>query len=133
MRRVLLIGLLTSPVWPGCGDVDRDLPRPYRAIDVPAALLASPEARNRGAALFRAHCALCHGERGDGRGARREGLTTPPRDFTSSGWRASTSPRRVFFAVREGVAGTPMASFKALSQQDAWDMTAYVLSLRERP
>jgi mono/diheme cytochrome c family protein len=133
MRRALLIGLLTSPVWPGCGDVDRDLPRPYRGIEVPAALLASPEARARGGMLFRAHCALCHGERGDGRGARREGLTTPPRDFTSARWKASTSPRRVYFAIREGLAGTPMASWKALGEQDAWEMTAYVLSLSPEP
>jgi mono/diheme cytochrome c family protein len=133
MRRLLLIGLLTSPAWPGCGDADRELPRPYRRIEVPDALLASPASRNRGAALFRAHCALCHGERGDGRGVRREGLTAPPRDFTSPGWRRSTSPRRVFFAIREGLAGTPMASWKALSEQDAWDMTAYVLSLGREP
>jgi high-affinity iron transporter len=122
-----------SPVWPGCGDADRDLPRPYRRIEVSDALLASPDARTRGAALFRAHCALCHGERGDGQGARREGLTSSPRDFTSAGWRASTSARRVFFAIREGLAGTPMASWKALSEQDAWDMTAYVLSLAREP
>jgi hypothetical protein len=60
-------------------------------------------------------------------------LTSAPRDFTSSGWRRSTSPRRVFFAIREGLAGTPMASWKALSEQDAWDMTAYVLSLGREP
>jgi mono/diheme cytochrome c family protein len=133
MRCLLLIGLLTSPAWPGCGDADRDLPRPYRGIEVPAARLGSAGARTRGAVLFRQHCALCHGERGDGRGARREGLMLPPRDFTSPGWRASTSPRRVFFAIREGLAGTPMASWKALSEQDAWDMTAFVLSLAPEP
>jgi mono/diheme cytochrome c family protein len=131
MKRLPLIGLLTSLVWPGCADGDRDLPRSYRGIEVPAALLASPDARNRGAALFREYCALCHGERGDGHGARREGLTSPPRDFTSPAWRASASPRRVFFAIREGLSGTPMASWKALSEEDAWAMTSYVLSLGE--
>jgi high-affinity iron transporter len=75
------------------------------------------------------HCALCHGERGDGRGVRQEGLARPPRDFTNAGWRQSTSPRHVFYAIREGLSGTPMPSWKALSEQDAWDMTAYVLSL----
>jgi high-affinity iron transporter len=110
--------------------VDRGLPREYRATTVPATLMSSA-ARGRGAVLFRESCALCHGERGDGRGARREGLTTQPRDFTRRDWRASTSPRRVFFAIREGVHGTAMPSWKALSEQDSWALTAHVLSLGE--
>ena len=95
-------------------------------------MLTSAEARARGRRLFLEHCALCHGERGDGHGERSEGLTEPPRDFTNPAWQQATSPRHVFFAIREGLAGTPMPQWKSLSEQDAWDMTAYVLSLGER-
>jgi mono/diheme cytochrome c family protein len=116
----------------GCADVDGDLPRPYRRLDVPQAQLASADARTRGGRRFLESCALCHGERGDGRGARREGLTGPPRDFTSPAWRQSTSPRRVYFAIREGLAGTSMPAWDSLSDEEAWDVTAYVLSLGER-
>ncbi len=56
----------------------------------------------------------------------------PPRDFTSASWRQSASPRRVFFAIREGIAGTPMPAWPGLSEQDAWNVTAYVLSLGEQ-
>ena len=42
--------------------------------------------------------------RGDGHGERTEGLSRAPRDFTNAEWRRSTSPRRVFFAIREGLA-----------------------------
>ncbi len=118
---------------PACGGPDRDLPAAYRRIAVPSATLDSPAARARGRVLFLAHCALCHGARGDGHGVRREGLSQPPRDFTDAAWRASTSPRRVFFAIREGLAGTPMPAWRALSQTDAWDLTAYVLSLGAHP
>ena len=131
MRRPLVIGLLMWLVSPGCADVDGDLPRGYRRIEVPAARLASAEARTHGSALFQEYCALCHGERGDGHGIRREGLTSSPRNFTDPRWRASTTPRRVFFAIREGLRGTAMPSWKSLSERDAWDMTAYVLSLGE--
>lgn len=133
MRRMLLGGLLMWLAFPGCADVDGDLPREYRRMAVPDGRLASAEARTLGAKLFREHCALCHGERGDGRGVRREGLTRSPRDFTNASWRRSTSPRRVFYTIREGLPRTPMPGWKALSQQDAWDMTAYVLSLGEQP
>jgi mono/diheme cytochrome c family protein len=128
-----MVGLLMSLVLPGCGDVDRDLPRAYRRLDVPESRLASTEARRRGNRLFQENCALCHGERGDGRGVRREGLTSSPRDFTDPAWRTRTSPRRAFFAIREGLRGTAMPSWKALSERDAWDMTAYVLSLSMPP
>ena len=124
-----MIGLFMSLVSPGCADVDRDLPREYRRLEVPDARLESADARRRGNLLFQQHCALCHGERGDGRGVRQEGLTSPPRDFTDASWRTSTSPRQVFFAIREGLRGTAMPSWKALSESDAWDMTAYVMSL----
>lgn len=117
----------------GCSDPDRSLPREYRRIEVPSAALADPASQARGRALFLEHCALCHGERGDGHGPRTQGLATSPRDFTSADWRGSTSPRRVFFAVREGLSGTPMPQWKSLSETDAWNLTAYVLSLARTP
>ena len=121
-----------SLVLPGCSDVDSDLPRPYRRTDVPQVRLESEAARSRGRGLFLSHCALCHGENGDGRGMRREGLSASPRDFTNRTWQQSTSPRHVFFAIREGIQGTPMPGWKSLTVDDAWDLTTHVLSLGER-
>lgn len=124
--------LLMSLVWPGCADGDRDLPSRYRNLAVRDDRLASASARDRGRTLFLMNCALCHGERGDGIGARREGLVGQPRDFTNPTWRASTSPRRVFYAIREGRAQTSMSSWPSLTDDEVWDLTAYVLSLGER-
>jgi mono/diheme cytochrome c family protein len=116
---------------PGCADPDGDLPRPYSRIEVPTALLASADAKRRGQEVFQRSCALCHGVRGDGQGDRREGLARPPRNFTDPGWRRSTTPRRVFYAIREGITGTPMPAAPSLSDQQTWDVTAFVLSLGE--
>ncbi|MBI4486435.1 MAG: cytochrome c [Acidobacteria bacterium] len=128
MTRFVLGGLLVWLVSPGCADADRDLPRAYRRVALPAQFDAA-DTRARGGRLFREHCALCHGQRGDGRGPRREGLTQAPRDFTNAAWRTSTSPRRVFYAIREGIPHSSMPGWKALTEQDAWDLTAYLLSL----
>ena len=96
---------------------------------MPDAALASVEARNRGRALFLEHCALCHGAQADGRGVRREGLTSPPRDFTDPAWRLRTSPRRVFYTIREGARGTAMPAWAALSDSEVWDLVAYLRSV----
>jgi mono/diheme cytochrome c family protein len=132
-RWLLAIGASMWLTVSACADREGDLPAAYRQIAVPEAELGSSEARARGRALYLEYCALCHGERADGRGVRKEGLTSRPRDFTSVAWRASTSPRHVYFAIREGLAGTSMPNWKALSEQDAWNMTAYVLSLAPPP
>lgn len=128
-----LIGaLLMSPGLPGCADVDGDLPREYRRLPLQEERLAAASARERGRVIFLNNCAICHGERGDGMGQRREGIVGHRRDFTSPAWRASTSPRRVVFAIREGRAQTSMPAWPTLSDDDVWDVTAFVLSLGER-
>lgn len=129
MKRLLLAIPWTWLGFWGCSGPDSDLPPAYRTAAVPVERLASAAARQRGRQLFLDHCALCHGESADGRGARHEGLARSPRDFTDRAWRRGTTPRRVYFAIREGVAGTGMPSWKSLPEQDAWDLTAYLLSV----
>jgi mono/diheme cytochrome c family protein len=124
-RGAMALGLFTL----ACKGADADLPPAYRKIRVPEDRLSSAAALEHGRVLFLEHCALCHGVEGDGRGRRREGFARPPRDFRSSLWRTATTPRRVFHAVREGLTGTAMPSWKALPDDELWDLTAYVLSI----
>ncbi len=112
---------------------ERGAPPASRSAAVPEARLGDPAARERGARLFARYCALCHGERGDGRGLRRLGLSTPPRDLTDPGWQGRTSPLRMFAVLREGVPGTAMPAWAGtLSADDTWDLVAYVRSLSIR-
>jgi len=122
-RGAMALGLFTL----ACKGADADLPPAYRKIPVPEDRFSSAGALEHGRALFLQHCALCHGVEGDGRGQRREGFARPPRDFTDVAWRRTVTPRRVFFAVREGIHGTAMPSWKTLPDDELWDLTAYVL------
>lgn len=133
MRPSPLAALVLSLTSSACKGPEGNLPPAYRAVAVPEERLRSSEARERGRALYLRHCALCHGLHADGQGARREGLSTRPRNFTSAAWRLGVTPRRVFFAVREGVAGTAMPSWKALDEAEAWDLVAFLLSVGEPP
>jgi len=122
-----LISLLA--LW-GCSS--DEAPIEYRNLAAPDALLDSADARAEGAALFFQHCSLCHGERGDGHGARRL-LSTPPRDLTDPIWQARTTPQDVFRAIREGVPRTPMAPWRIFSEEQTWSLVAHVLSFAEEP
>lgn len=124
----LLIGLAAFLIWPGCRDSGRRSNEP-----VAPQALESREAVARGRAQFAESCALCHGERADGRGRRHEGFDRPPRDFTSAAWRASTSAGQVFLAIRDGVPGSAMPSWRTLSDAALWDLTSYVLSVASGP
>ncbi len=97
---------------------------------MPQARLASTEARRHGRELYLRHCALCHGERGDGRGVRRT-LSSDPRSFTDPAWRRRTSPRRVYGVIRDGVRGTAMPAWRSLDEDATWDLVAYVLSVAD--
>jgi mono/diheme cytochrome c family protein len=132
MRAWPTAALLFSLAPVGCSGPNAGLPAAYRRVEVPADRLRSLEARARGRALFREHCALCHGERADGHGPRHAAFDRPPADFTDAAWRTRTSDRRAFFVIREGVAGTAMPSWKGtLDDGEVWDLVAYVRSVAE--
>jgi mono/diheme cytochrome c family protein len=111
----------------------KDLPSEvdYSALEVPWDHLSSDSARERGRALFRTNCALCHGVRADGNGVRREGLSGRPVNFRSKDWRAKTTPTDVFQVLSEGKRGTSMPAWPTLSDRQKWDVIAYVLSVAE--
>lgn len=91
--------------------------------------LRSAEARERGRDLYLQNCVLCHGKRADGRGVRSLGLDRMPADFTKPEWSGAAAPSRAYRAIREGVPGTPMPSWSALSDAEAWDLVAYLVSV----
>ena len=71
---------------PGCSTSE---PRPESATD--ASARKSPVVEH-GLRLFAKHCALCHGDRGDGRGSAAEYLFPAPRDFTSGQFLLVSTP-----------------------------------------
>lgn len=121
--------IATSIASSACDGPDRDLPPRYRTLGVPAARLADPAARARGAVLFAENCSLCHGARGRGDGVRQAGFAHPPANLADPGWQRRATPRRVFAVIREGVPGSGMPAWAGLDADQTWDLVAYVLSL----
>lgn len=104
------------------------IPAPYTNVHNP--LPATPENAQRGASVYAADCASCHGEDGRGDGPGSRGLKPPPAEL---GWLARVPTRRLDaymdWTVAEGgpPLGTAMPSFKGkLSDQDIWAVIGYI-------
>lgn len=121
--------IMSLALWACDGEDDPSVR--YQNVKVPVGRLASDEARERGRELFRKNCVLCHGIRADGNGPRRKGLSRPPANFGSHQWRSNTGPRRVYMVLSEGKRGTSMPAWPTLSDEQKWDVIAYVLSVAE--
>jgi len=95
----------------------------------PAGLLASPQARQAGGVIYAANCAICHGSNGDGYGERREGMNPPPANLRLPPWSDAKSAGKVFIVIRNGVRGSAMPAWPSLTDQQIWNVVAYIVSL----
>lgn len=83
--------------------------------------VAAPEA------AYKALCARCHGDKGDGLGPIAAHLDPAPRDFTKAGFMNSKPLTRLVTSIRGGVAGTSMPAWgKVLSEPQAKGLLDYI-------
>jgi len=132
MRRILLASLAASLSLSACSD--RDLPAPYRRLDVPHARLASADVQRQGRAIYLERCQLCHGRFADGRGVRRSDLPTRARDLTNPDWQGQVSDRRLYATIAAGHQGTAMPAWRGtLEAREIWSVVAYLRTLGPAP
>jgi len=84
----------------------------------------------KGKALFSANCTSCHGMTGHGDGPASVALNPKPTNFHDDELMRGVSPFKAFNVIRIGIPGTGMAPFSSLSDEDVWNLSFYLLSLR---
>ncbi len=85
---------------------------------------------DRGARIYRANCAMCHGMLGRGDGPAAASLPVVPADLAAHG--ASHRPGEVFWWIARGIPRTPMPAFSPrLSDTEIWDLVAFVNALSD--
>jgi mono/diheme cytochrome c family protein len=78
---------------------------------------------------YKALCARCHGDKGDGNGKVAWYLDPSPRDFTKAAFMSSKPRDRFVKSILEGVPGTSMPPWnKVLKQDQAEGILGYVLT-----
>jgi high-affinity iron transporter len=102
------------------------------AYPIPLAPKATPNL-GRGQQLFESQCSGCHGIHGAGDGPAAHTLDPPPIAFTNIERARERSPFGYYQIISQGVSGTSMVSFAALSEDDRWDLAFYASTLAYTP
>ena len=87
---------------------------------------------------YDANCIGCHGATGKGDGAAAAALNPKPQDHTDGKVMNALSDKYLFDIIKDGGAAMKKAPFmpasnKKLSDQEIWDVVAYIRSLANPP
>jgi len=89
---------------------------------------------SRGAEVYQANCAGCHGAVGRGDGPMAAGLTPPPANLADGTALRDASPLDYFRRISIGTVGTAMPAFEGrLPPEDRWAAALYASVLRLPP
>ena len=78
-----------------------------------------------GKAVYDRYCASCHGKRGEGMGA-----SLKMSNFSAPQYQESRTDQELYDRISKGGEGTGMPAWnKKLSQQDHWNLVAYIRTL----
>ncbi len=80
--------------------------------------------------LYADYCSVCHGDKGDGESHAKQGMIPPPRDFTSPASSVELTRPRIINAIRNGVPGSAMSSWKSRLNDAQMEVLADLLQSR---
>jgi len=100
----------------------------FQRISTYLATLKNPPPRMTPAETYKALCARCHGDKGDGNGKVAWYLDPSPRDFTKPSFMSSKPQERFIASIKDGVAGTSMPDWgKALDDEQVKGVLGYIM------
>jgi cytochrome c oxidase cbb3-type subunit 2 len=95
--------------------------------------------RSVGKTVYNQHCAVCHGDKGDGKGPQAAGLKPPPRNFTTGVYKFRSTPsgtlpidQDLWKTISDGLHGTSMVPWISLSENQRWAVAAYIEAFSPR-
>ncbi|MDX3983648.1 MAG: c-type cytochrome [Achromobacter sp.] len=96
-----------------------------RSADIKVPDLDSPQRIRRGDALYRAHCAQCHGGPGQAPESYALGLNPPPPPLVTSARERPAA--EVFWIIRQGIKMTGMPAWQyRMTDEQIWDVVGYL-------
>ncbi|MFI5118535.1 MAG: c-type cytochrome [Terriglobales bacterium] len=90
----------------------------------------SPESLAKGKKLYAIDCAMCHGEKGDGKGDMASDIKNVT-DFTNPDALKNRTDGELFYVMRNGKGEMPPEGDRA-KNDDIWNMVNYIRSLAKK-
>ncbi len=110
--------------------VKERVPAEYRVMER-TPIIPAAESLRRGEELYLKSCALCHGNKGDGKGPAAAALSTPPANFLDKHHSGMYNPGEKYWIIGNGSGATGMPAFPDISPVDRWHLTNYILFLQQ--
>ena len=76
-----------------------------------------------------ANCQICHGKKGDGKGALSSQYDPPPRNFACAATINGVADGQLFWIIRFGSPGTAMPPHPGLKDEQVWQVVQYLRGL----
>ncbi len=103
------------------------------AIGIQSAVRAEGDGLSFGRRVYVTHCAVCHGEKGDGQGSDAWKFSAPPRDFTKAEYKLRSTESGqlpmdadLIRSVAQGLPGTSMVPQDHLSEREIMAVVRYI-------
>jgi mono/diheme cytochrome c family protein len=77
-------------------------------------------------------CAICHGVRGDGKGALASQYSPPPRNFACKETVTEIADGQLFWIIQNGSPDTAMPPSKDFTDEQIWHLVLYLRNLARR-
>ncbi|HZH02546.1 MAG TPA: cytochrome c, partial [Myxococcaceae bacterium] len=110
-----------------CGNLAREL---IQVAGLDRSPRRAPDLR-RGAELYQAACAACHGADGSARVVIATTMKPPPASFLDAEVMEALTPYKAYNTTTFGVPETGMPAFPSLSDEERWAVAFYVQSIRQ--
>jgi len=107
---------------------EKDKPYNAEAAKLRNPLASTPEMIEKGRALYRRHCASCHGAGGKGDG----GLALSggePSDLTDDAWDTGSTDGEIFVAIRDGLSADMLPYKEKLKEPEIWQVVVFLRSI----
>jgi len=90
----------------------------------------TPESLAKGKKLYVIDCAMCHGDKGDGKGDMASDMKNVT-DFTNPDALKNRTDGELFYAIRKGKGEMPPEGDRA-KDDDVWNLVNYIRSLAKK-
>jgi cytochrome c len=93
---------------------------------------ATSDSISQGKQSYMQTCYVCHGAKGDGKGANWSALNPPPSSFTDQARMAQISDGELFWKITHGDGKGMPAYHSQFSDTDRWNLVNYLRTFAKR-